>query len=47
MDARTGWCEGCRRTIGEIAGWSTMSDNEKRAVQAALALRRPDPLPAP
>ena len=40
MDARTGWCEGCLRTIDEIAGWSTMSDGDKRAVWSRLALRR-------
>jgi len=43
MDARTGWCEGCHRTIDEIAGWSTMSDDEKRAVWDALAVRQFDP----
>ena len=39
MDATTGWCEGCRRTIDEIASWSTLSDAEKRAVWEALAAR--------
>lgn len=43
VDARTGWCEGCGRTLDEIAGWSTMSDDEKRAVWDALVLRRVDP----
>jgi uncharacterized protein len=41
MDARTGWCEGCARTLDEIAAWSVMSDDEKRAVCRALALRLP------
>ena len=40
IDARTGWCEGCRRTIDEIAGWSTMSDAEKQVLRDALALRQ-------
>lgn len=40
MDAKSGWCEGCLRTIGEIAAWSTMSDDDKRVVWAALAQRR-------
>jgi uncharacterized protein len=40
MDAATGWCEGCWRTIDEIAGWSRMSDDERRAVWAALPRRR-------
>jgi hypothetical protein len=39
MDASTGWCEGCLRTIEEIAGWSLFDDREKRAVWDALALR--------
>jgi prolyl-tRNA editing enzyme YbaK/EbsC (Cys-tRNA(Pro) deacylase)/predicted Fe-S protein YdhL (DUF1289 family) len=40
MDARTGWCEGCLRTLDEIAGWSTLTDPDKRQVLAALARRR-------
>ena len=43
MDARTGWCEGCLRTIAEIADWATMDDDEKRAVWDALALRELGP----
>lgn len=40
MDPGTGWCEGCMRTIDEIAGWSRMSDDARRAVWAELAQRR-------
>jgi uncharacterized protein len=40
MDPRTGWCKGCHRTIGEIAGWLGMSEAERRAVLAALPARR-------
>ena len=40
MNARTGWCEGCFRTIDEIAGWSQFSADEKRAVLAQLSARR-------
>ncbi|WP_280152897.1 DUF1289 domain-containing protein [Piscinibacter sp. XHJ-5] len=40
MNARTGWCEGCFRTIDEIASWSRMDDDEKRAVWLQLAQRR-------
>ena len=40
LDPRTGWCEGCWRTLDEIAGWSTMSDADKRAVWARLQQRR-------
>jgi predicted Fe-S protein YdhL (DUF1289 family) len=39
LDARTGWCEGCLRTIDEIAAWSTMSDEAKRAVWVQLRAR--------
>ena len=40
MDARVGLCEGCLRTIDEIAHWSAMDDAQKRAVLAAIAQRR-------
>ena len=40
MNPRTGWCEGCFRTIEEIASWSRMEDDEKRAVWALLQQRR-------
>lgn len=40
IDARTGWCEGCHRTLDEITAWSTMSDEAKSAVWALLPLRR-------
>ena len=43
MDARTGWCEGCLRSLDEIIGWSTMSEAEKRVVWGALALRQLEP----
>lgn len=39
MDAITGWCEGCFRSLDEIAGWSRASDSEKRAIWAQLAAR--------
>ena len=41
IDARTGWCEGCRRTLDEIACWSSMDDAAKRAVWEQLATRQP------
>jgi len=40
IDPATGWCQGCRRTIEEIAGWVQYSPEEKRAVLARLAERR-------
>jgi uncharacterized protein len=40
MDEASGWCEGCLRTLHEIATWSLMDDAEKRAVNAQLPQRR-------
>jgi uncharacterized protein len=35
-----GLCEGCARTLDEIAGWSAASSEERRAILAALRVRR-------
>ena len=40
MDATTGYCEGCFRTIDEIACWSGYTDEDKLAVLAKLAARK-------
>ncbi len=40
LDAGARVCLGCYRTIDEIAAWSTLDDDEKRAVNARLAARR-------
>jgi uncharacterized protein len=40
MNAGTGLCEGCLRTLDEIAAWSLMSNAEKRRVLAQLPARR-------
>ena len=40
MNPATGLCEGCFRTLDEIAAWSAMSATEKRAVLAHLPSRR-------
>jgi predicted Fe-S protein YdhL (DUF1289 family) len=40
MDDATGWCEGCLRTIDEIAVWSLLDDEERRQVNAVLRQRR-------
>ena len=39
MDAASGYCEGCLRTIQEIAGWSQSDDTERRRVWALLPAR--------
>jgi uncharacterized protein len=55
MDPKTGWCEGCQRTLREIGAWSGLDDDDKRAIWALLPLRRarlepklsPKPSPEP
>ena len=42
IDPRTGWCEGCKRTLDEIAAWGGLDDERKRAVWEALARRNVD-----
>jgi uncharacterized protein len=39
LDARSGLCLGCGRTIEEIARWSGMSDTERSHVIAELPAR--------
>lgn len=39
MDDETGWCEGCRRTLDEIAGWVAMGETGRDRVMAALSER--------
>lgn len=39
MDAASGLCEGCCRTIDEIAAWSQMDDEDKRAVWQLIGRR--------
>jgi len=40
MDVASGYCEGCYRTIEEIAEWGMMSDDRKRRVWQALRQRQ-------
>jgi uncharacterized protein len=40
IDAQSGWCLGCWRTIDEIAAWSRLGDERKQAIVDALPLRR-------
>jgi predicted Fe-S protein YdhL (DUF1289 family) len=40
MDAATGWCAGCLRTLDEIARWSALDEPRRHAVLAALPQRR-------
>ena len=38
-EAGAGLCRGCGRTLDEIAGWSAMSDAERRRIMEALPAR--------
>jgi uncharacterized protein len=40
IDANTGWCEGCLRTLHEIGAWSQLDDADKREVVEQLAQRK-------
>lgn len=40
MNAGTGLCDGCLRTIDEIAVWSSLNADAKSAVLRAVAARR-------
>ncbi|WP_232519229.1 DUF1289 domain-containing protein [Caballeronia insecticola] len=40
MNPQTGFCDGCFRTIDEIAAWASAGDDDKRAVLARVASRR-------
>ena len=49
MNEASGLCEGCLRSLDEIAFWSVLDDDDKRAVWALLPARRaqhPATLPA-
>ncbi|MDB5882884.1 MAG: hypothetical protein JWP43_2762 [Ramlibacter sp.] len=39
MDPASEWCEGCFRTLDEIAAWGRMSDDAKREVWQAIVAR--------
>lgn len=39
MSSQSGFCEGCLRTLPEIAGWSRMEDEARRGVWRAIELR--------
>lgn len=36
IERRTGWCEGCRRTMDEITRWPHAEDDERRAILSQL-----------
>ncbi|MGZ5850804.1 MAG: DUF1289 domain-containing protein [Methyloceanibacter sp.] len=40
LDAHSGLCIGCARTLDEIARWGEMSVEERRAIMALLPARQ-------
>ncbi|MFM9863391.1 MAG: DUF1289 domain-containing protein [Micropepsaceae bacterium] len=40
IDATTGWCLGCGRSMAEIGGWSSMPADRRRAVMTELDARK-------
>lgn len=41
IDRRSGWCEGCRRTVDEITRWPLASDAERLGILDELPNRVP------
>jgi uncharacterized protein len=39
IDAASGYCEGCGRTMNEIAGWLRLSERERQNVMQTLPQR--------
>ena len=39
IDRATGWCEGCKRTLTEIADWPMLTAREKAEVLRRLGER--------
>lgn len=46
IDEDTGLCEGCLRTLDEVARWSSASSEQRRAILEAVERRRPRGLSA-
>jgi len=40
MDVQSGLCQGCFRTLDEIAGWGAASDERRLHILAAVEQRR-------
>jgi predicted Fe-S protein YdhL (DUF1289 family) len=53
VDPQTGLCLGCRRTLSEIAAWTSLGDGERARIMAELpgragsASRQPAGTPVP
>ena len=40
LDAKSGFCLGCKRTIAEIGRWQMLEDPERQAIIDQLASRK-------
>ena len=40
LEPRSGWCEGCLRTIDEIAAWGALDNRARREIWKRLPARR-------
>lgn len=40
LDPVTRLCQGCGRSLDEIGRWSSLSEDERRAIMAELPVRR-------
>jgi hypothetical protein len=40
IDAQSGWCTGCFRTLDEIGAWSKLDEADQRDVLVRVAWRR-------
>ena len=40
VDAASGWCLGCARTLDEIAHWSALGASDRQTILAALPQRQ-------
>jgi predicted Fe-S protein YdhL (DUF1289 family) len=45
IDPASGLCEGCGRTLDEIAGWAMMDDAARRRAMAVLPMRMAQAFP--
>ncbi len=45
IDAQTGYCKGCYRTLEEVAGWAAFDNATKRQVLEALEQRKANATP--
>jgi uncharacterized protein len=40
IDATTGWCLGCGRSMAEIGSWSSLSNDSRRTIMTELDARK-------